>query len=50
MPPFADDVGQLVESWRHLLETECRVFLPGHGKAIERRLLEKCFEKRRRRT
>jgi glyoxylase-like metal-dependent hydrolase (beta-lactamase superfamily II) len=49
-PPFADDVGQLVESWRRLLETGCRVFLPGHRRPIDRRLLEKCFTKRRRRT
>lgn len=42
-PPFADDVGRLVESWGRLLETGCRVFLPGHGKAIDRRLLERCY-------
>ena len=46
-PPFADDVGLLLESWRRLLETGCRLFLPGHGTAIERPLLERRFEERR---
>lgn len=46
-PPFADDVGQLLDSWRRLLETGCRIFLPGHGTAIGRPLLERRFEERR---
>ncbi len=49
-PPFADDVGQLVESWDRLLKTGCRVFLPGHGRPIERPLLERSFERRRARS
>lgn len=48
-PPFADDVPQLLESWRRLLDTGCRLFLPGHGRAIERALLEKRYEERGRR-
>jgi hydroxyacylglutathione hydrolase len=48
-PPFADDVGQLLDSWRRLLETGCRIFLPGHGTAIGRPLLEQRYEERRRR-
>jgi glyoxylase-like metal-dependent hydrolase (beta-lactamase superfamily II) len=47
-PPFADDVGLLLDSWRRLLETGCRLFLPGHGTAIGRPLLERRFEERRR--
>jgi glyoxylase-like metal-dependent hydrolase (beta-lactamase superfamily II) len=46
-PPFADEVAQLLESWKRLLETGCRVFLPGHGAAIERALLEQRCEERR---
>jgi hydroxyacylglutathione hydrolase len=46
-PPFADDVGLLLDSWRRLLETGCRVFLPGHGAAIGRPLLEGRFRQRR---
>lgn len=49
-PPFADDVAELLESWRRLLDTGCRVFLPGHGTAIERALLEQRCEERRRRV
>ena len=46
-PPFADDVGLLLDSWRRLLETGCRIFLPGHGTAIGRPLLERRFDERR---
>jgi glyoxylase-like metal-dependent hydrolase (beta-lactamase superfamily II) len=49
-PPFADDVAELLESWRRLLDTGCRVFLPGHGTAIGRPLLEQRYEERRRRV
>ena len=46
-PPFADDVGLLLDSWGRLLETGCRIFLPGHGAAIARSLLERRYEERR---
>lgn len=42
-PPFADDVPELLRSWERLLETPCRLFLPGHGGAIKRTLLEKAW-------
>jgi len=45
MPPWADDVGLTVRSWGKLLETKCRVFLPGHGRPIPRSLLEKCYRR-----
>jgi glyoxylase-like metal-dependent hydrolase (beta-lactamase superfamily II) len=35
MPPFANDMVQLKESWRKLLDSGCSVFLPGHGKPVE---------------
>lgn len=44
-PPFADDPKTMVESWKKLLETDCKLFLPGHGKAISRKLLETQYKK-----
>ncbi len=46
-PPFACDAEQLVASWGRLLDTGCRVFLPGHGSANSRRLVERDYERRR---
>ena len=40
-PPFANDVEQLIASWGKLLKTGCSVFLPSHGSANNRELLEK---------
>jgi len=39
-PPFAMDPKQLVDSWGLLMNTDCRLFLPGHGKAIAMQKLE----------
>jgi len=39
-PPFADFPELLVKAWKKLLDTNCALFLPGHGKEIERNLLE----------
>lgn len=44
-PPFADNPDIMIESWGKLLNTNCKLFLPGHGKAISHRLLEKEYEK-----
>ncbi len=43
MPPYANDVLALLESWKKLLDTNCRLFLPGHGKAITREALEEAY-------
>jgi hydroxyacylglutathione hydrolase len=40
-PPFADDITKMVESWKILLQTDCKIFLPGHGGEIMRYRLEK---------
>jgi len=40
-PPFADDLQGMRESWNKLLQTGCRLFLPGHGRPIPRELLRK---------
>ncbi len=45
-PPFAIDTVQLVKSWEKLLNTKCRVFLPSHGFANKRSLVEKDLAKR----
>ena len=42
-PPFSDDIPQMVESWGKLLQTNCKLFLPGHGKEISRNRLEKQY-------
>ncbi len=44
-PPFADDIQEMIKSWGRLLETECITFLPGHGKEINRKLLEREYNK-----
>jgi hydroxyacylglutathione hydrolase len=46
-PPYANDIKQLITSWGRLLETKCTVFIPGHGSANDRLLVQKCYEKRR---
>lgn len=40
MPPFADHLPKLIQSWKILLATECSHFLPGHGNSISRQLLQ----------
>lgn len=45
-PPFCDDINGLIKSWGKLLETDCRVFLPGHGKEISRDRLKNGYFKR----
>jgi glyoxylase-like metal-dependent hydrolase (beta-lactamase superfamily II) len=45
LPPFADDTKQLFKSWQKLLDSGCTSFLPGHGKRIERKLLNSQIKK-----
>ncbi len=44
-PPFADDVPEMIKSWKILLNTGCEFFLPGHGRAISKSILKKYVEK-----
>ena len=44
-PPFADDIPTMLKSWKKLLDTGCRLFLPGHRPPIARQLLEKQYQK-----
>lgn len=36
-PPFADNIEELPKSWQQLLQYNCRLYLPGHGKEITRK-------------
>jgi hydroxyacylglutathione hydrolase len=45
-PPFANNVFQLLESWRKLLETPCNIFIPSHGTARNREVLSRNYMKR----
>jgi hydroxyacylglutathione hydrolase len=45
-PPFAEDIAQTIASWGKLLVTNCRIFLPAHGRADSRALLQKDFARR----
>lgn len=44
-PPFAEDPVSLMQSWKLLLDTGCNIFLPAHGGAISRDLLQRQYEK-----
>ena len=44
-PPFADDPENMVKSWNKLINTNCSLFLPGHGNEIIRKLLESQYQK-----
>lgn len=40
-PVFADDEKAVVQSWKLLLKTDCRWFLPAHGAPVSRNRLER---------
>lgn len=46
-PPYASDVSQMIKSWGVLLETNCSLFIPGHGSANSRKIVLENFEKRK---
>lgn len=46
-PPFADDTKQLMDSWEKLLATGCSLFIPSHGTANSRALVQRSFNKRK---
>lgn len=41
LPPFADDVGQLLESWNRILLGGARLICPGHGRPFHAELLRR---------
>jgi len=46
-PPFADNEKDLLKSWEKLLKTNCRLFLPAHGKALTQGIIKKELYKRK---
>jgi len=40
-PPYAENVAMMIQSWGKLLRTGCRLFIPSHGTANSRSLVEK---------
>ena len=46
-PPFADDIPLLISSWKKILDTGCRSFLPGHGKPVSREEMIIEYDKRK---
>jgi glyoxylase-like metal-dependent hydrolase (beta-lactamase superfamily II) len=47
-PPFGLDTRQMIESWGKLLDTGCRIFLPSHGTADSRELVQRDYDRRKR--
>jgi hypothetical protein len=45
-PPFANDVKQIIESWGKLLETNCSIYIPSHGTADDRLLVQNDYYNR----
>ncbi len=43
LPPFGADPGQMVRTWKTLLDTDCRLFLPAHGNARSRDVVEQAW-------
>lgn len=44
-PPYAEQPEVMIRSWKKLLDTGCSVFIPAHGTANSRELLQKEYEK-----
>lgn len=43
--PFADNVQSIIKSWKRLLDTNCKWFLPSHGTGNSRVLLQSQYHK-----
>lgn len=44
-PPYANNITLMIDSWGKLLKTNCQVFLPSHGSANQRSLVQKEYNK-----
>jgi glyoxylase-like metal-dependent hydrolase (beta-lactamase superfamily II) len=44
-PPYAENIEDMINSWSKLLNTDCKSFLPGHGKEVTRELLQIEYDK-----
>jgi hydroxyacylglutathione hydrolase len=45
-PPFADDVSEMIKSWGKLLNSNCKFFLPSHGREKSREQLMTVYNKK----
>ena len=45
LPPYANDVEQMIKSWGLLLKTNCSLFVPSHGTANSRKLVQMNYDK-----
>jgi hydroxyacylglutathione hydrolase len=45
-PPYAENEKIMIKSWGKLLETQCTLFLPAHGSANSRLLVQQDYDKR----
>lgn len=45
-PPVALDIKEMIKSWGKLLETGCSIYIPSHGSANKRALVQKDYDKR----
>lgn len=45
LPPYAIDVEMLMESWKKLLDTGCRIFLTGHGLVNTYQCVKRTYER-----
>lgn len=43
-PVFANDTASLMKSWETLLDSEAKIFYPGHGKSFNAETLKNSFE------
>lgn len=46
-PPYGNDIQKIVTSWRKLIETPCKLFIPAHGSANKRDMVQKCYNQRK---
>ena len=44
-PPYANNITQMIDSWGKLLKTNCLVFIPAHGSANSRSLVQKEYNR-----
>lgn len=42
-PPYADDVKEMIRSWKKLLDSGAETFIPSHGNTCSRQLIEKSY-------
>ncbi len=45
-PPVAENPQEMIKSWGILLDTDCSIFVPSHGSANSRALVQKDYNKR----